>query len=258
MIKPRRLWSAYFAGVITCLTLAGRTCAQAPASSPSQNPASVNEQDGQLQQITVTGYIIPHVGDGPQPVVSYDRDYIQKSGNQTVTDVILNLPSAVGNFAPNTTSGFGFSPGAASVSLKGLPPNDTLVLVDGRRMPAAPFNQVSVNSVISFVDLNTIPLAAVDRIEVLNDGGSATYGTDAIAGVVNVILKDEYNGADISNYYGISQRGDDETYHGSLVGGCPRSLVIPPSSASWSHSTIMNRARLCRRTVDLLTCSIVI
>jgi iron complex outermembrane receptor protein len=78
------------------------------------------------------------------------------------------------------------------VSLKGLPPNDTLVLVDGRRMPATPFNQVSTNSVISFVDLNTIPLAAVDRIEVLNDGGSATYGADAIAGVVNVVLKDEY------------------------------------------------------------------
>jgi iron complex outermembrane recepter protein len=89
----------------------------------------------------------------------------------------------------------------------------------GGEMPAAPFNQVSANSVISFVDLKTIPLAAVDRIEVLNDGGSATYGADAIAGVVDVILKDEYNGADIANYYGISQRGDDETYHGSLVEG---------------------------------------
>ena len=219
MIHTQRSWVASAAGVITCLAFVVRAHAQAPAPTPGTNPTGVNEQGSQLQQITVTGYIVPHVGDGPQPVVSYDRDYIQKSGNQTVTDVILNLPSAVGNFAPNTTSGFGFSPGAASVSLKGLPPNDTLVLVDGRRMPAAPFNQVSTNSVISFVDLNTIPLAAVDRIEVLNDGGSATYGTDAIAGVVNVILKDEYNGADITNYYGISQRGDDETYHGSLVAG---------------------------------------
>src|SRR5258708_36929757 len=92
-------------------------------------------------------------------------------------------------------------------------------LCAGGAVPAAPFNQVSTSSVTSFVDLNTIPLAAVDRIEVLNDGGSATYGTDAIAGVVNVILKDEYNGVDITNYYGISQRGDDETYHGSLVAG---------------------------------------
>jgi iron complex outermembrane recepter protein len=210
---------AHTAGIITCIIFTVQTRAQAPAPAQNPNPTSVNEQGSQLQQITVTGYIIPHVGDGPQPVVSYDRDYIQRSGNQTVSDVLTNLPSAVGNFTPTTTSGFGFSPGATSISLKGLSPNDTLILVDGKRMPAAPFNQVSTNSVISFVDVNTIPLAAVDRIEVLNDGGSATYGTDAIAGVVNIILKHEYNGADITNYYGISQRGDDETYHGSLVGG---------------------------------------
>jgi hypothetical protein len=92
MIKPRLLWSAYTTGILTCLTLAGHTRAQAPAPTPGPNPASVNEQGSQLQQITVTGYIIPHVGDGPQPVVSYDRDYIQKSGNQTVSDVLTNLP----------------------------------------------------------------------------------------------------------------------------------------------------------------------
>ena len=222
MIQPERFWLAFAAGVITCLTFAAPAQAQAPAPSP--NPTGVNEQGSQLQQITVTGYIIPRVGDGPQPVVTYDRDYIEKTGNQTVTDVIQNLPSAVGNFAPNTTTGFSFAPASASVSLKGLPPNDTLVLVDGVRMPAFPFNQVSTSSVTSFVDLNSIPLAAVDRIEILNDGGSATYGTDAIAGVVNVILKNEYNGADIINYYGISQRGDSETYHGSLVGGVSKKL----------------------------------
>jgi iron complex outermembrane recepter protein len=105
-----------------------------------------------------------------------------------------------------------------------LPPNDTLTLVDGLRYPQFPFPQVSVQAVISFVDLNSIPLASVDRIEILNDGGSATYGTDAIAGVVNVILKDEYNGADLLNYFGISQRGDAEVYHGSLVGGLTQKL----------------------------------
>lgn len=97
-------------------------------------------------------------------------------------------------------------------------------MVDGLRYPQFPFPQVSVQAVISFVDLNSIPLASVDRIEILNDGGSATYGTDAIAGVVNVILKDEYNGADLLNYFGISQRGDAEVYHGSLVGGLTQKL----------------------------------
>ena len=62
-------------------------------------------------------------------------------------------------------------------------------------------------------------MAATDRIEILKDGGSATYGSDAVAGVVNVVTKDEYNGADITNYFGISQRGDFEVYHGSLTAG---------------------------------------
>ncbi len=219
MTKPQRSWLAFAAGVMTCLTFAARAHAQSPAASTEST-----EQGGQLPQITVTGYIIPRVGDGPQPVVSYNRDFIEKSGNQTVTDVIQSLPSAVGNFGPATATGFSGSPGSASVRLKGLPENNTLVLVDGRRMPEFPFNQVTPQAVISFVDLNSIPLAAVDRIEILNDGGSAIYGTDAIAGVVNVILKDEYNGADILNYYGISQRGDAETYHGSLLGGVSKKI----------------------------------
>jgi iron complex outermembrane receptor protein len=189
-----------------------------PTFAANPNPAP--SRDGnQLEQLTVTGYLIPRVGDGPQPVTSYDRDYIQKLGYQTVTDVLQNLPSAVGNFGPNTTAGFSFSPGSASIGLKGLPPNDTLVLVDGLRYPQYPFPQANTAAIISFVDLNSIPIGAVDRIEILNDGGSATYGNDAVAGVVDVILKNEYNGGDIVNYFGVSQRGDQETYHGSFVGG---------------------------------------
>jgi iron complex outermembrane recepter protein len=189
-----------------------------PPAAPDPGPAASNE-GGELQQITVTGYLIPRVGEGPQPVTSFDRNYIDKTGNQTVSDVLQNLPGAVGNFLPAVTTGFSFSPGSASIGLKGLPPNDTLVLVDGLRYPQYPLPQVSANQVISFVDLNSIPLGAVDRIEILNDGGSATYGTDAVAGVVNLILKSDYQGAEIFNYYGISQRGDDETYHGYLVSG---------------------------------------
>jgi iron complex outermembrane recepter protein len=197
---------------------------EARAQAPAPSPGGAEQGGGQLQQMTVTGYLIPRAGEGPQPVLNYDRDYIEKTGYQTVTDVLQSLPSAVGNFAPNVTTGFSFSPGSASVALKGLPPNNTLTLVDGLRYPQFPFPQVSTSAVISFVDLNSIPLASVDRIEVLNDGGSATYGTDAIAGVVNVIIKDEYNGADLLNYFGISQRGDAEVYHGSLVGGLTQKL----------------------------------
>jgi iron complex outermembrane receptor protein len=233
--------------IFIALGTASSTYAQAPA--PITTGSATSDQNTTLPQITVTGYIIPRVGDGPQPVLTLDRNYIEKTGYQTVTDVIQNLPSAVGNFGPSTTTAITFSPGSASVRLKGLPENDTLVLVDGRRMPSFPFDQVSTNSVISFVDLNSIPLAAVDRIEILNDGGSAIYGTDAIAGVVNVILKDEYNGVDILNYYGISQRGDAETYHGSLVGGVSHKfsdtskLSIVVAFDYFSSSPIMSEDR---------------
>jgi outer membrane receptor protein involved in Fe transport len=125
-----------------------------------------------------------------------------------------------GNFGPASDPGISSSPASASVRLHGLPSNFTLVLVDGKRMPPFPFPI----GVISFVDINSIPLAAVDRIEILNDGGSAVYGSDAIAGVVNVITKNEYNGADIMQYWGVSEHGDAETYHGSLVGGVSHKL----------------------------------
>ena len=117
--------------------------------------------------------------------------------------------------------GASFSPGASAANLRGLGINSTLVLIDGLRQVPYPFPQ---NGTQSFVDLNSIPLAAVDRIEVLKDGASARYGSDAIAGVVNIILKDEYDGADIDTYFGTSQRGDAAIYRTSLVGGIAKKL----------------------------------
>ena len=106
--------------------------------------------------------------------------------------------------------------------LNHCPPDSTLVLIDGFRFP---FYAISINQgTIPYVDLNSIPLAAIDRIEILKDGGSATYGDDAIAGVVNIITKDDYNGADIVNYFGESQRGDYRIYHLSMTGGISAKL----------------------------------
>jgi outer membrane cobalamin receptor len=120
-----------------------------------------------------------------------DQDFITKQADQTVADVLQRLPMTAGNFGPATNSGISSASGAASVRLHGLRSNFTLVLVDGKRMPAVPF---PINGVVSFVDINSIPLAAVDRIEILNDGGSAVYGSDAIASVVNIITKTNTTG----------------------------------------------------------------
>jgi iron complex outermembrane receptor protein len=196
----------------------------APSASPVEVAAVASEgtpESRRLEQVVVTGYVVPRVGIGPAPVVTLDQDFIQKQGDQTVADVVLRLPQNVGGFTPMANPGASFSPGASAANLRGLGINSTLVLIDGLRQVPYPFPQ---NGTQSFVDLNSIPLAAVDRIEVLKDGASARYGSDAIAGVVNIILKDEYDGADINTYFGTSQRGDAAIYRTSLVGGIAKKL----------------------------------
>jgi len=224
MIRLKHFGLAFLAELAIAMAVGVSAYAQAPAPSPG-----TPEQGGQLQQITVTGYLIPRVGEGPQPVVSYDQDYVQKQAYQTVTDVLRGIPYNNSSLSTYTNAGINSSPASAAVNLRGLGVNRTLTLVDGHRFPDFP---IPLGSAFSFVDLNSIPLAAVDRIEILNDGASAIYGDDAVAGVVNIILKNEYNGADIFTYYGISSRGDYETFHSSLTAGVSHKLWSDDSKLS--------------------------
>src|SRR5579864_3860413 len=181
MIKNPLLSTVAFATVVQLVILFGlRVTAHAQTVSPADTGTGESQNSGsELQQVTVTGYLLPHVGDGPQPVTSYDQTYITKTGTQDVADVLQQLPAATGNVNPGFIPGFGFQPGGASVALKGLLPQDTLVLVDGLRMPAYPFFQFTpASGPFLFTDINSIPVGAIDRIDILNDGGSATYGTD--------------------------------------------------------------------------------
>ncbi|MGA8659498.1 MAG: TonB-dependent receptor [Chthoniobacterales bacterium] len=233
------------AGAIGLLTLAGFALAQAPAPAAStpadqpvatapaggpelqritlaQAPAATDQPaagpagGGELQRITVTGYIIPRLGEGTQPVFNIDRDWWQRRGQQNVASVLETLPFANGNFNQSFSPGNNTSPAGDAVNIRNVGVNGTLVLVDGLRFPLFP---LPLNFVQTFVDLNSIPIAAIDRIEILKDNGTATYGDDAVAGVINIILRDTYNGVQFNNYLGFSQRGDDVTYHSQLVAG---------------------------------------
>jgi iron complex outermembrane receptor protein len=194
-----------------------------PATQPpvTTGAATGQQQGGELERITVTGYLIPRIGEGPQPVLTLDRDFIQKQGTQSVSDVIQRLTGTPSSFTQNFATGNNGTPGANAPRLRGLPIEATLTLVDGLRWPthAIPYNQTN-----AAIDINSIPLAAIDRIEVLKDGGSATYGSDAVAGVINLVIKDSYEGTDITSYFGISQRGDSETFHDSFVTGLTKPL----------------------------------
>jgi iron complex outermembrane receptor protein len=189
---------------------------QQPGTPVATAPATdATASSGELEKVTVTGYLIPRIGDGPQPVETLTQDFIQKQGDQNLNDVLNRYPGGFSISNTLSSPGNTNSPASSFYGLRALS-GATLVLLDGYRFPNYP---IPINSVQTFVDINSIPLAATDRIEILKDGGSATYGSDAVAGVVNVVTKDEYNGADITNYFGISQRGDFEVYHGSFTAG---------------------------------------
>src|SRR5947208_9303121 len=159
--------------------------AQDPAASPpTTQPTGATAE---AERIIVTGSNIPTAQEvGPNPVLNINRDLINKSGERTAEELIKNLPVANGGGVPISNNATGFTPGASAISLRGLGPEATLVLIDGRRIAPYPIGNGGTSS---FFDLRSIPEAAIESIEILKDGASTTYGADAIAGVVNIKMR---------------------------------------------------------------------
>ena len=179
------------------LLIVGILAVAASASALAQQPpAVVATTEEPLQEIVVTGSRIaaPNaVSTSPIQVISAES--IATSGKTDISDLIMQLPqninNALGQDLGNTTSGLTTAGGIATADLRGLGPNRTLVLVDGRRL-----GQGSPNTAIQSPapDLDQIPAGLVDRIEVVTGGASAAYGSDAIAGVINFIMKKNFQG----------------------------------------------------------------
>jgi len=198
------------------MALAQQTTPSQQNPSSQQTPAPLESQAKQLQTITVTGSAVPRVDvETPSPVTTITSADIQRSGFTTVSDVVRAVSADNSGSIPNAFSN-GFAAGSSAVALRGLTVNSTLVLIDGHRNASYP---VADDGVRSFVDLNTIPLAAVDRIEVLKDGASSLYGADAIGGVVNVILKSTYHGVEGTAEIGDSQHGGGFSTKATLLAG---------------------------------------
>ena len=161
-----------------------------------------------LERVTVTGSNIKRTDtETASPVQVITRQEIERTGKQSIQEVLRSVTAdGQGSLPASFTNGF--ASGSAAVSLRGLGVNSTLVLVNGRRMTTY---GLADDGSRTFVDLNSIPLELVDRVEVLKDGGSAIYGADAVGGVVNVILRKNYTGASIGGTYGQSSRGDGQT-----------------------------------------------
>ncbi len=186
------------------------------AASIAGVPATAVAQDEDVakqDKVTVTGSRIQRVDiEGPNPLTVIDRDDIEASGEISVAEVLRG--STFNSFGSFKSSSGSSAQSQATVSLRGLGATRTLVLLDGRRISGSPtFGAGSAQN------LNTIPLAAVERIEVLRDGASAVYGADAVGGVVNIILRKDYEGVQLTAGMGrpTQDGGDENTW--SIAGG---------------------------------------
>jgi iron complex outermembrane receptor protein len=148
------------------------------------------EEEEAIEEVVVTGSRIQRaVSDAPSPVTTITSEDLELSGLSNVADVLRSTTyNSFGSFRERSGTSFGQ---IALVDLRGLGPGRTAVLINGRRVPGNPFTGTSA------VDINSIPLSAVERIEILTDSASAVYGADALGGVINFIMKDDYEGAEI-------------------------------------------------------------
>jgi iron complex outermembrane receptor protein len=164
--------------------------------------------DEPIEEIVTTGTVLKRADNEALPVSIMTDEDMEIRGLNTISEVALRLPqNNAGTITNNWNVGFNFATGATAPALRGLTVQSTLSVADGMRLAPYPFADDGQRN---FVDLNTIPNTIVERVEVLRDGASSTYGADAIAGVVNVITKKEIQGFHFNGYGGWSQDGGGE------------------------------------------------
>jgi iron complex outermembrane receptor protein len=201
-------------------------------------PAPQNPEPTELGAVTVTGsHIKRDAISGVGPVTVIDREAIERSGATSVETLLQRIPASAG-FAGNQTNAYwaenGY--GTTQVNLRGLGINRTLVLLNGRRVVNG---GTGANS---SVDLNVIPIAMVERIEVLKDGASAIYGADAVAGVVNLITKRRFDGVEASVRYGQTFESDAKEKAADLAWGRTGEAGSIMAGISYAETGTVNMA----------------
>ena len=183
------------------------------ASAGSTLAIAEEQEVEKLEKIQVTGSRISRVDvEGPTPVMVFDRDMIESSGAATIAEFLRESPTLMGPNMVTENETLTQVAGASGLNYRGFGQDAVLVLLNGRRLPDNPISS-------TFVDINQLPSAAVQRIEVLNDGASAIYGSDAVAGVINIITRTEYEGATVNFRKGVSSENDGGQDTLSIVTG---------------------------------------
>ena len=187
-----------------------------------------------LDRVQVTGSRIKRVDtEGALPVTIIDREQIELSGESSAAELLRSLTfNSFGSFRPQSGSS---RQGTTSLSLRGIGSSRTLVLIDGRRMPKSPATG-------NDQDLSLIPLGAIERIEVLSDGASAIYGSDAIGGVVNIVTRSDFVGAELmvgAAEVSIPTEGGGDREEGSFVFGARNESTSVVGGVSWNNRDIV-------------------
>ena len=172
----------------------------------------------QFERVEITGSAIKRTdAEGPAPVEIITRKDIAKTGATSINELVRSIPSIdvfdQGELTSNSPSGSGTS----QLGLRGLGSTNLLVLLNGRRLPVNALYDASGAG--AAFDVNLIPISAIERIEILKDGGSAIYGADAVSGVFNIITRTDYQGVEATLYYGNSSRNDGTEKRANLTGG---------------------------------------
>jgi iron complex outermembrane receptor protein len=225
------------------------------------NTALAQDDNKKLEEVVITGSYIKGTGtDEASPVEVLNSDYIQKQGALTIGELTQKLAVSTGteNNADSFTSGG--TQGTSNVNLRGLGLTSTLVLVNGKRQTIA---GAVANDGSVFVDTATIPMAALERVEILKEGATATYGSDAVAGVVNFILRDDFEGMEVSLGHQTTATSSQDTNDISVLAGVnlgeSTNLLIagsflqqdPMSSSERPYTTINAASTLGRSFLSL-------
>jgi outer membrane receptor protein involved in Fe transport len=208
-------WGVGLASLAASLAIAQPATAQESADTSDAGSASASEGD----PIVVTGSRIARSGfTAPTPVTVVGDEQIARQGASNIAQVLNEIPAFRPQSTPATTAIFVSNLGASTADLRGLGGNRTLVLIDGRRVVAATVAGGSFTPA-NTVDLNLVPSTLLERVEVVTGGASAAYGSDAVAGVTNLIINRNLEGLRSTLQYGVSDEGDNEEYLMSVAYG---------------------------------------
>src|SRR5438067_768836 len=253
-LEPLHFISASVGGLFALLACS------VSAQNPSPTPRIPTEAE--TERVVVTGSNIPTAEEtGPDPVDTYRPEDIEKLGARNATDLLTKLPQEMGSTINQNANGVGGGDGSVIPNLRGLLPKETLTLIDGKRAAIIGSGggvAAGASPGVAGVDINLIPFPMIDHIDILKDGASAIYGTDAVTGVLNIFLKHKFRGLEIGGSIGntnlgasndareletwlIAGTGDDKTdivivadgYDRAAIYGRDRNITSNANQLSW-------------------------